>query len=68
MYAFTLLKWFQAVESYAVNPSLLLKLISNNYFFLTKIPILNLYVPQKSENLWLWECDPIQWHIPISLL
>ena len=39
------------MKCYAVNPSLLLNLINNNFFFLTEISILNLYLPQKSENL-----------------
>ena len=45
--------WFQAVECNAVNASLLLSLISNNFLiFLTEnLPILNPYLLQKSENL-----------------
>ena len=46
--------WFQVAECNAVNASLLLNLINNNFliFFLTEhIPILNPYLPQKSENL-----------------
>ena len=67
--------------------SLLLNLTNNNFLiFLTKNPpILNPYLPQKSENLrphssnsienvtpllslQSWKCDPIQGHIPNSLL
>ena len=45
--------WFQAAECDAVNASLSLNLINNNFLtFSTKnLPILNLYLPQKSENL-----------------
>ena len=45
--------WFQAAECNAVNTSLLLNLINNNFLiFLTEnLPILNPYLPQKSENL-----------------
>ena len=45
--------WFQAAEWNAVNTSLLLNLINNNFrIFLTEnLPILNPYLPQKSENL-----------------
>ena len=72
--------WFQAAECNAVNVSLLLDLINNNFLIFLKP-----YLPQKSENLrphssnsiknvpplWSlqsWKCDPIQQHIPISLL
>ena len=52
-YASTLSMWFQAAACNAVNASLLLNLINNNFLiFLTKIlPILSLYLPPKSENL-----------------
>ena len=45
--------WFQAVECNAVNASLLLNLISNNFLiFLTEnLPILNPHLLQKSENV-----------------
>ena len=45
--------WFQAAECNAVNTSLLLNLINNNFLiFLTEnLPILNPYLHQKSENL-----------------
>ena len=45
--------WFHAAECYAVNASLLLNLINNNFLiFLTEnLPILNPYLPSKSENL-----------------
>ena len=45
--------WFQAAECNAVNASLLLNLISNKFLFLLteNFPILNPYLPQKSENL-----------------
>ena len=45
--------WFQAAACNAVNSSLLLNLINNNFLiFLTEnLPILNPYLPQKSENL-----------------
>ena len=45
--------WFQAAECNAVNASLLLNLLNNNFLiFLTKnLPILNPNLPQKSENL-----------------
>ena len=45
--------WFQAAECDAVNASLSLNLINNNFLtFSTKnLPILNIYLPQKSENL-----------------
>ena len=45
--------WFHAAAWNAVNASLLLNLINNNFLiFLTKIlPILSLYLPPKSENL-----------------
>ena len=45
--------WFQVVECNAVNANLLLNLI-HKYFliFLTEnLPILNPYLPTKSENL-----------------
>ena len=45
--------WFQAAECNAVNASLLLNLINNNFLiFLTEnLPILNPFLPPKSENL-----------------
>ena len=45
--------WFQAAECNAVNASVLLNLINNNFLtFLTEnLPILNPYLPPKSENL-----------------
>ena len=45
--------WFQAAECNAVNASVLLNLINKNFLtFLTEnLPILNLYLPPKSENL-----------------
>ena len=44
--------WFQAAECNAINASLLLNLINNNFCFLTEnLPILNPYLPQKSQNL-----------------
>ena len=48
--------WFQVAECNAVNASLLLNLINNNFLiFLTEnLPILNPYLPQ---NLKI--CDPI---------
>ena len=59
--------WFQAAECNAVNASLLLNLINNNFLimiFLTEnLPILNPYYPQNPEIY-----DPIQLKIPISLL
>ena len=45
--------WFQAAECNAVNASLLLNLINNNFLiFLTEnLPILNPCLLQRSENL-----------------
>ena len=45
--------WFQAAARNTVNSSLLSNLINNNFLiFLTEnLPILNPYLPQKSENL-----------------
>ena len=45
--------WFQAAACNVVNSSLLSNLINNNFLiFLTEnLPILNPYLPQKSENL-----------------
>ena len=45
--------WFQAAECDAVNASVLLNLINNNFLtFLTEnLPIFNPYLPQKSKNL-----------------
>ena len=45
--------WFQAAECNAVNTSLLLNLINNNFLiFLTEnLPILNPQLPPKSENV-----------------
>ena len=53
IYASTLSMWFQTAECNAVNASLLLNLINNKFSdFLTKnLPILNPYLPPKSENL-----------------
>ena len=53
IYASTLSMWFHAAAWNAVNASLLLNLINNNFLiFLTKIlPILSLYLPPKSKNL-----------------
>ena len=44
--------WFQAIECNAVNASILLNLINNNFLtFLTEnLPILDPYLPPKSEN------------------
>ena len=46
--------WFQAAECNAVNASVLLNLINNNFLtFLTEnLPIFHPYLPQKSKNLW----------------
>ena len=46
--------WFQATECNAVNASILLNLINNNFLtFLTEnLPILDPYLPPKSVNLW----------------
>ena len=56
IYASTLSMWFQAAACNAVNASLLLNLINNNFLiFLTKIlPILSLTYPQNPKI-----CDPI---------
>ena len=44
--------WFQAAEYNAVNASLFLNLKQQlSDFSIEKIPILNSYLPQKSENL-----------------
>ena len=45
--------WFQAAECNAVNASVLLNLINNNFLtFLTEnLPILDPFLPQTSENL-----------------
>ena len=45
--------WFQAAECNAVNASLLLNLINNNFltFFTENLPILNPYLAPKFENL-----------------
>ena len=45
--------WFKVVECNAVNASLLLNLINNNFLiFLTENrPTLNPYFPPKSDNL-----------------
>ena len=45
--------WFEAAECNAVNASLLLNFINNNFliFLIENLPILNPYLPQKSENL-----------------
>ena len=53
IYASTLSMWFQAAECNAVNASLLLHLINNNFLilFTENLPILNPYLPQKFENL-----------------
>ena len=66
------------MECNAVNASLSLNLIHNNFLtFLTEdFPILDPYLPPKSENLrphyshsmQLRKCNPIHQHIPISLL
>ena len=53
IYASTLSMWCRAAECNAVNASLLLYLINNNFLiFLTEnLPILNPYLPPKSANL-----------------
>ena len=53
IYASTLSMWFQAAECNAVNASLLLNLINNKFsdFLTENLPILNPYLPPKSENL-----------------
>ena len=51
-YSSFLSMWFQAVECNAINASLLFNLINNNFLIFTKnFPILNPYLPQKSQNL-----------------
>ena len=51
-YSSFLSMWFQAAECNAINASLLLNLINSNFCFLTEnLPILNPYLPQKSQNL-----------------
>ena len=55
--------WFQAAEFNAVNVSLLLNLINNNFliFFLTEnLPIFNLCLPQKSDSLRPHSSNPIE--------
>ena len=73
--------WFQAAECNVVNVSLLLDLINNNFLIFLKpyLPQKSENLRPHSSNsikkyappLWslqLWKCDPIQQHIPISLL
>ena len=52
MHLGTLSVWFQAAECNAVNASLSLNLINNNFltFLNENLPILNPYLPPKSEN------------------
>ena len=59
--------WFQVVECNAVNANLLLNLINNNFLiFLTEnLPILNPYLPPKSENLWLHSSKSIENATPL---
>ena len=54
IYTFTLSLWFQAVECNAVNTSLLLNFNKQQLsdFLTENLPILNPYLPPKSENVW----------------
>ena len=62
--------WFQAAECNAVNTSLLLNLINNNFLiFLTEnLLILNPYFPPKSEKLRPHSSNSIENATPLKSL